>query len=224
MENMTACLVSLPCWLGAIIVVVVGWSVALVLRFAVARLLTVLHFNQLCERTGTCEILRKGDVGFTPAQLVGRGLYWLLLILVMLEAARLLDLGVVTEFRRRVISSLPAVLSAMMVFAVGLMIVAFVAGFVRTLTRNAGSPYANFWSRIVRWFGVVLVLAVALEQAEIRGSIMAAVIQIVFGAFAFGVALAFGLGCKDMARTAMEKLVADVRERHRDVPKSDMEG
>jgi xanthine/uracil/vitamin C permease (AzgA family) len=224
MENMIECLSQLPDWFLALIVVLVGWLFAFVARFGAARILTALHFNQLCERTGTCEFLRKGEVGFSAAQLVGRGIYWLVLVAVLLEAARLLDIGVVTEFRRRVVSSLPAILSAVMVFVVGLILVAFLAGFVRTVTRNAGSPYANLWSRMTRWVGLVLVLAIALEQAEIRGSILAGVIQILFGAFAFGAALAFGLGCKDMARNAMEKLITDVKERHRDISKSDMEG
>lgn len=224
MNDMVACFSAQPDWLVALIVVAVGWLFAIAVRFGIARLLTALRFNHLCERTGTCEFLRKGEVGFTPAQLVGRGLYWLVLIVVLLETARLLDLGVATEFRRRLVASLPAVLSAAMVFAVGLILVAFVAGFVRTVTRNAGSPYANLWSRVARWFGVILVLAIALEQAEIRGSILAGVIQIVFGALAFGAALAFGLGCKDMARNTMERLITDLKERHRDVPKSDMEG
>jgi hypothetical protein len=103
-------------------------------------------------------------------------------------------------------------------------LIAFLAGFVRTVTRNAGSPYANLWSRITRWVGVVLVLAMAFEQAEIRGSILAGAIQILIAAFAFGMALAFGLGCKDIARNAMERMLANLKERHRDASKTDLEG
>ena len=224
MGNLYAYLSALPGWLIAMIVVTAGWLSAILLRCLVSRLLALLRFNHLCERTGASDVIRKGGVAFSPSQLTGRGLYWLVLIAAFLEAARLLDIGVVTEFRQRVVAGLPAVLSAALVLTLGLLAVSFLSGFVRTVTRNAGSPYATLWSRITRCVGVVLVLAVTLEQAEIRGSIIAGVIQIVIAAIAFGMALAFGLGCKDMARNAMEKLVAEMKDRHREASKSDMEG
>lgn len=224
MQVVNAYLSALPGWLIAAIVIAIGWLVAGVARFIVARLLALLHFNQLCERTGACDFLRKGEVAFSPAELVGRGLYWVVLIGVFLEAAHLLDIGVAVELRQRVVAAIPALLSAMLVLAVGLIVVAFLSGFVRTLSRNAGSPYANLRSRITRWAGTILVLALAVEQAELRGSVLAGVLYIVIAALALGMALAFGLGCKDMARNAMEKLIADLKERHRDASKSDLEG
>jgi hypothetical protein len=224
MEKLYAYVSTLPAWLIATIVVSAGWLAAGAARFIVARLLTLLHFNQLCERAGAYDFLRKGGVSRSPAQLAGRGLYWVVLVAVFLEAARILDIGVATDLRQRVVAALPALLSAVLVLAVGLILIAFLAGFVRTVTRNAGSPYANLWSRVTRWVGVVLVLAIAFEQAEIRGSVLAGAIQIVIAAFAFGMALAFGLGCKDIARNAMEKIIADLKDRHRDASKPDMEG
>lgn len=224
MENMNTYISALPGWIIAVIVIAFGWLTAGAARFIVAKVLTLLRFNHLCARTGACEFLRKGEVAFTPSELVGRGLYWVLLIWSFLEAARLLDIGVATEFRMRVAAALPSLLSALLVLIVGLMVITFLSGFVRTVTRNAGSSYANLWFRLTRWVGVILVLAMAFEQAEIRGSILAAVILIVVAAFAFGMALAFGLGCKDIARHAMEKIIADMKERHREASKSDMEG
>lgn len=224
MQDVVARLSAMPGWVMAILLLMGGWMFAFVLRVFVPRLLAFLRFNHLCERAGVCDFLRKGEVGFSPAQLVGRGIYWILLIGIFLESARLLDIDAVTEFRHRIVAAVPAILSALLVFAVGLILTAFLAGFVRTVTRNAGSAYANLWSRITRWVGVILVLAVALEQAEIRGSILGSVIQIVIGAFAFGAALAFGLGCKDMAKSSMEKMITELRARHRDAPKADMEG
>ncbi len=224
MENMNTYISALPGWTIAAIVIALGWLTAGVARFIVSKVLTLFRFNHLCARTGACEFLRKGEVVFTPSELMGRGLYWVLLICAILEAARLLDIGVATEFRMRVAAALPSLLSASLVLIVGIMVITFLSGFVRTVTRNAGSSYANLWFRLTRWVGVILVLAMAFEQAEIRGSILATVILIIISAFAFGMALAFGLGCKDMARNAMEKMITDMKERHRDTTKPDMEG
>jgi hypothetical protein len=224
MYDISTFLSSLPDWLRATLTLTGGLLLAIVIRYAAERLLTVLRFNKFCERSGVSGFLRTGEIWFTPAQLASRGLFWVVLIATALEAARVLDIGAVGEFRRRVVSALPAALTALLVLAVGLAIVAFVAGFVRTVARNAGNPYATLLSRLTRWLGVFLVLAIAVEQVEIRGTVLAGAIHITFGAIAFGAALAFGLGCKDMARTAMERLMSDIRERHRNVPQSDMEG
>jgi len=215
---------DMPSWILAILVIVVGWAIAAFARFIVANSLRLFHFNQFCDRIGVCEALRKGEVTPSPAELAGRGLHWLILIAALLEAARLLDIRAAVELRHRAVAAIPAFSSAVLVLAVGLMVVAFLAGVVRTLSRNAGSPYANLWSRATRWTGTTLVLALAVEQAEIRGSVLAGVMYIVIAAVAFGMALAFGLGCKDMARNAMEKWIADIKERHRESSKSDLEG
>ncbi|MDI6775563.1 MAG: hypothetical protein QME60_09305, partial [Verrucomicrobiota bacterium] len=182
------------------------------------------RFNQACERTGVGDFLRRGEVPLSPSELVGRGLYWVVIIGVPFETARLLDIRAVMEFRQRVVVAMPALLSAMLTLIVGLIAISFLSGLVRTIARNAGSPLANLWSRIVRWVSVIMVLAIALEQAEIRGSVMIGALLLVIAAVAFGIALSFALGCKDMARSAMEKWIANLRERHRDASKPDMEG
>lgn len=224
MENITFSFASQPGWLVAILIIVLGLLAAGIARLVFSRLLLWLRFNQLCAKTGACEFLKKGEVAYSPSELVGRGLFWAILIGIFLEAARALDISGVTEFRNRVAAALPSLFSAILVLVVGLIVISFLSGFVRTVTRNAGSLYANLWSRFTRWIGIILVLAMAFEQAEIHGAVLSGVIQISIAAIAFGLALAFGLGCKDIARQAMERLIADMKERHRDITKSDMEG
>ncbi len=224
MENLYESLSALPHELVAAFVLIVGGVTAVILRLAVVRLLHILRFNHLCDRMGTTDFLRKGGISFPPAELAGRFITGLFLIGVFFEAARLLDIAAIHSLRQRAGAALPGILSSCLVLAVGLMIVFFLAGFLRTVVRNAGNSYANLWSRIARWTGIVLVLILALEQADIQGTILPGAIQIVIAAVAFGLALAFGLGCKDMARNTMEKFIADLKERHRDETKPDMEG
>lgn len=223
MQDMRTYASALPGWLIALIVIAAGWVAAVVVRFVLTRLLTLLHFNQLCTRTGAVEFLRKGEVRSSPAELLGGGLYWIIVIGFCMEAARVLDIGAAVEFRQRAVAAIPAFLSAGLVLLIGAMAVAFLSGLARTLIRNAGSPYANLWSRIIRWAGSIVMVAIAVEQAEIRGSVFVGLLYIVLTAIAFGMALAFGLGCKDMARQAMERLIADLKERHRDDAPPDME-
>lgn len=224
MLTLTDHLSAVPPWLVAVLMVAAGWMTARLAQMLTAKALLFFHFNAFCDRTGLTEALRKGDVTRSPCELAGRGIYWLILVGSLLEAARYLDIGVAVALRQRVISAVPGFVSAVLLLAVGLILVSFAAGTVRTLSRNAGSPYANLWSRITRWTGTILVLELAGEQAEIRGSVFIGVLYIFIAALALGLALAFGLGCKDLARSAMEKWIATLKESHRDATKSDLEG
>jgi hypothetical protein len=49
-------------------------------------------------------------------------------------------------------------------------------------------------------------------------------LQLLFGAVVFGLALAFGLGCKDMARDAATRIVQNLREKRRADGRADLEG
>jgi len=224
MGTLNEFLSALPGWAAAIAVVAAGWAAAAAAMFLVSRALMVFRFNRLCDRIGFTDLLRKGEVKLTPSGLIGRGVFWAILIAVLIEAARLLDIGVAAELRQRAVTAIPALLSALLVLIVGLAIVFFMAAFVRTVSRNAGSRYAGLWARLARWAGSLLVLTVALEQAEARASMLAGVVYIVLAAVSLAAALAFGLGCKDMAGRAMEKWIAALKERQRDASRPDLEG
>jgi hypothetical protein len=70
----------------------------------------------------------------------------------------------------------------------------------------------------------VLVLSLALEQLNLSRSLLTSLFQILFAAAAFGTALAFGLGCKDIARDAMLRFLRNLREKERAEKGSDLEG
>ena len=224
MEKIISFYSLLPHWLSAIILLVSAFLIATLLRLIATKAINLFRLSRLFDRTGVTEFLRKGEVKLTPAQLTGSIIYWLVLIAAFLKAAQILDMTTVIQFRKNIGANLPSFLSGGFVLAVGLILVNFIAGFVRTVSRNEGSPYANLWSRITKWVGTIIVIAIALEQANVRGSVLAIILQVIIAALAFGTALAFGLGCKDIARNAMEKFINYLKERHTDMSKSDLEG
>jgi hypothetical protein len=68
------------------------------------------------------------------------------------------------------------------------------------------------------------VLSLALDQLNLSRSLITTLFQILFAAAAFAAALAFGLGCKDLARDAMQRLLRNLREKERAEKGSDLEG
>lgn len=215
---------ALPSWVLALLVLAGGWGAALLARLVVWKLLDLIRFNLVCERTGITEFLRKGQVSYLPSRLAGRIAYWTVLVIAFFQISKILDIKVVTSFSDRLEASAPGVLAALFIVIIGLVIVSFVGNFVMTVARTAAFGYAALLARIVKTAGVVLVVGLALEQMNLSGTIITWVFLILVAALALGLALAFGLGCKDMAREWMQRFLRNLREKGRVDKGSDLEG
>ena len=200
-----------------------GLCVALLIRLLVGRVLEKLHFDRLCDRTEVSEFLRKGKVRYSPSRLTALLLYWMVLLGSVLWALKIVKFPLVTTLLTQVEGALPSLVAAIGIVVVGYAAVAICANVLGTISRNAGFPYAGILTGTVKALGLLLVLTVALEQLGIAVQVIITVLQIVLGAAALSVALAFGLGCKDLARDAMQKFLERLRERNRNTG-PDLEG
>lgn len=215
---------SIPAPVEAIIVLVAGWLAAYALRFIVSKLLTLVRFDKLGAKAGLADFLRKGHVRYTPSKLAGVIAYWVALLSVFLGVARILDLDIYLALSGKLVQALPNVFAGLLVAIVGYLVVSFIANFVLTIALNASISSARLLSKAIKWFGVIIVVTMALEQIGLGRSIVEFIFQILLAAVAFGSALAFGLGCKDMARDLLQKVIRNLREQERGSKGSDLEG
>jgi hypothetical protein len=217
-------LAALPSWVRALAVLAVGGGSAFLLRFLCWKLLPLVRFDALCTRIGVSEFLRKGQVSRKPSQLVGSFAWGVLVIVTFFQVSRQLDIEVVSSYSREIAASVPRVLAAVLIIVVGLVVVTFIGNFVMTLARNAAWSYARLIARIVKIAGILLVLSLALDQANLSRTLLTSLFQILFAAAAFGTALAFGLGCKDIAREALQRFLRNLRDKERAEKGPDLEG
>ncbi|MFO7652111.1 MAG: hypothetical protein R6X13_12330, partial [bacterium] len=196
---------------------------ATLVRMVAARLLEAAGVNRLCDRTGLGEFLCKGGVSHSPARLVALTLHWIILLAAVLWSLERIGVSGVTIWLDELLDALPAVLAAVGIGIVGYAVVLFSANVVGTLARNAAFAHADLLGRAVKWLGLIIVACVAIDHLGIQLKAIGTILQILFAAAAFGLALAFGLGCKDLARDAMLRFLRDLRERRRQPP-TDLEG
>jgi hypothetical protein len=215
---------SLPAGLRAVLVLGGGWLAAFLLRFFLSWLLGLVRFNSACDKVGITEFLRKGQVKHPPSALAGVIAYWTILLIALLQMSRILDIKVVTSFSDRLASIVPGLLAGVFIGIIGLVLISFLGNFVMTVARTAGFPHAALLTRIVKIAGYVLVVGIALEQIDLSRTMISAMLQILFAAVVFGLALAFGLGCKDLARDAAARFLQTLRERRRSDGRPDLEG
>ncbi|MBA4386875.1 MAG: hypothetical protein C0404_02775 [Verrucomicrobia bacterium] len=214
----------IPPWLAAAMLLAAGWLIAIGLRVALSKVLSALKFNGFCEKVGIATFLKKGEVSYTASQLVGMGVYWIVLLITMVLLSELLQVGVLETFSQQISENLTSIIGAFLILVIGFVAVSFVGNFLRTLARNAGMLYGRLLARVTKWIGGIFVVMIAGEQVHLGKTIVGSTFLIILGAVAFGAALAFGLGCKDMARNAMERFISNLKEKHRDGSGGDLEG
>lgn len=219
-----AFLQSLPSVVRALLVLVGGGLAAYFLRFFLTWLLDLVRFNRACDRLGITEFLRKGQARPRPSRLVGLLAYWTVLLVALLQMSRILDIKVVTTFSDRLASTVPGLLAGLLIGIIGLAVVSFIGNFVMTVARNAGFAYSALIARVVKIAGYVLVVGFALEQVDVNRSMISTMLLLLFAAVVFGLALAFGLGCKDLARDAAARFLQNLREKRRTDSRPDLEG
>lgn len=223
-EALDAFWAALPKPVAAAVVLLAGWAMAIFARFILTRILVLAKFDKMSEKTGFGEFLRKGGVSYSPSKLVGTIAYWAALIVTLILASAELDIAAVNDISKRIFESLTSWLAALLIVVVGAIIVSFLSNFVLTIARNAAVENSRLLAKAIKWAGNILVAALALDQIGLGKSIISGMLGIIFAAIALGLALAFGLGCKDMARDAMQRFMRNLREKGRGTQGTDLEG
>jgi len=215
---------ALPAFVVAALSLLLGWLAAVSLRFLVSRVLAAVKFDAFSDKTRLTEFLRTGGVGYSPSKLVGSIAYWLVLLVALFQASKAMDVRIAQALTDRVVELFPSLFAAAFIAILGAVLVSFLATFVMTIARNAGVPNAKLVSRAIKLVGDLIVVTIALEQVGLGQTVLSSMFQLLFAAVVFGLALAFGLGSKDLARGAMERFIRALRERERESKGTDLEG
>ena len=189
----------LPALIGAIVIFVAGWIIARLVKLGVERLLKLVRFDMATEKTGVQEFLKKGEIVKVPSEIIGSLVYWFVMILVIIASLDALGLPIVSELLDKIFVYIPNVVAAIIVLVLGLLLGNLLSAVVRTAASNAGLKNADGLGQLSLYAIVFFSGAIALIQLGIGEEIVTAAFGIAFGATALALALAFGLGGREMA-------------------------
>ncbi len=194
----------LPRLLIAVLVVIGGWLVAKVVRFAVTRALRAINFHVLTERAGLDSFLRQGGVTGDTTTIFGWLVYWLVILAAFLIAFNGLGLTYITDLLGRVVWFVPNVFVALLVIAFGSYFARFVGETVTAYCRNIKLQDAALLGKLAQYAIMIFVILIALDQINVGGDIVRQSFLVILGGVVFAFALAFGLGGKDWAAERIE--------------------
>ena len=210
LENVVGSIIAfLPNLLAAILILLVGGIIASALGRLTQRLLKRLRFDRAVHSSPAGATVSR--IMESPSYFTGRIVFWLVMIGVISLAVAALNLPILNDLLAAIYSYVPNILAAVLIFLVASAVSAGAAAFVqRVMGRTA-------LSRVIAAAVPAITMSIAvfmiLNQLGIAKDIVNILFTAIVGAIALGLALAFGLGGRDVARGLLEQAVDSARAR-----------
>ena len=194
----------LPDVLALVAVLLFAIMLAWIARVMIRRSLRGIAFDKRLEQWGLSG-LAEWSPAQSPSLLIAGVAYWFIILVGVLVGLSALDATVTSALVLRLFNYLPNVLAACLIVAAGVIFARFAARGVLISAVNMQVHSARLLSLGVKWLVMVMAGAMALEHLGIGGSIVRLSFGILFGGIVLALALAVGLGSKDMVSRSLER-------------------
>ena len=200
----------LPNLIGFLIILAIGYVIARIVKGVVARLLEKIGADRAMHTGSTGEYVNRVAPGFKPSSVVGTIAFWFLFLGALAIAVSQLGIAALDNFVVAIGAYLPNVVAAVLIFVVAVALSGAVGGFV---ARTMGDTPTG---KVVGSVVPVLIMAIGtfmvLDQLQIAPQIVTITYAALLGGIFLAMALAFGLGGRDVAG----RMLADAYDRGRE--------
>lgn len=194
----------LPGVVALILAVLFASLIAGILYFVLRRTLIGLQFDERLPRWGLGS-LADWSPSRSPSLLVARVICWTVVLIGFLIGLAAFDSTITSQLVYELFAYLPNVAAAVLVLLIGNILARFLARSVLIGAVNMNLEYARVLSAGVKWLILVLAIAIALDHLGIGGNIIRLAFGILFGGIVLALALAVGLGSKELVTRSLER-------------------
>ena len=195
---------AIPRIIGFIIIVLIGWLVASLVAKAVTAVLHAIKFNEVAERIGIADFVRKMGDRADSSMLVAMLVKWLIRIAVLLVAFDVLGLPGVSDVLRQLLLWIPNLVVALVVLVIGGIGARALGNVVRGASTEAGFQNPDTLANVARTGMWVFAIIVAVNQVGIAANLINTMFMGAIGAISLAAGLAFGLGGRDLATSMLD--------------------
>ena len=193
----------LPRLIVMLILVFVGWVIAYVAKVLLRSILRLIKFDRLSDNAGASQLLNKAALP-SSSELLSRFVFWMAWLGFILLGVSVLGILGLQDQIARFFLFLPRVFVALFIMFFGLLAASFFSRAALLAAVNANVPSPKLLSISIRTVIIIFVLSVVFEELGVVEQTMLVAFGIAFGAMMLGLAIAFGLGGKDLARRFLE--------------------
>lgn len=183
-----------------VVAAVLGWLLAAIIK----RFLRSIDFDGRMNRVGLAELAELAP-GRSPSLLVARTAAWLVILLGFMIGVTAFDAALTSELAMRLFRYVPNLVAAVVLLLLGTVLARFTARGVLIAAVNRNVQHAGLLSVGVKWLVMVLATTMALEHLGLGGRIVELAFGLLFGGIVLTLALAIGLGSKDLVSRSLER-------------------
>lgn len=200
-----------PGLLGAIILFIIGWVVAKVIGKAITQLVAILKVDKLFESAGANDFMNRAGLRLNVSGFIGGVVKWFIVIVFLMASLQIIGLTQVNDFlREAVLYYLPKVIIASLVLVIATILADAMKKVVRASAQAANIRSANMLGTVTLYSIWIFAFIIALSELGIATAFMQILFTGLIAALAIALGLAFGLGGKDAAGRAVEKVANDM--------------
>lgn len=192
-------LLFLPDLVMGLILLTLGWFIAMGLGLVVTQVLKKAKFDDLLEKAEWKEAMQKAKISIHASKFVGSVTKWVVYLFFIWAAVGVFGLNHLVRFMENILGYIPNIIVAVLIFVIAVMLADLLAKIVVVATERVKFKHTIMAGEIVRWsiwifagFAILIELGIAREMLSTLFTGIIALMVIAGG-------IAFGLGGKDMA-------------------------
>lgn len=189
---------TIPSILGAVIVFIIAWLLARLVSGGFEKLLRTVKFDTFAERLKLTGFLQQAGIQLAPSTIIGRFIYWILVLLIIASAAETLNWTAVSYQIQRFLEYLPNLITGILIFGIGAYISTLVRDFVRSGTSSLGISTGRILSTVIYYLLFIMVILTALEQAKVDTRLLSTNLLMFIGAILLAAAISYGFASREV--------------------------
>jgi len=194
----------LPRLLAMLIIALLGWVIAYALKVILRGILRIVKFDRLADNAGATQLLSKLALP-SSSELLSRVVFWVVWLGFILLGVQVLGIVGLQEYISRFFLFLPRLFAALFIVFFGLVAASFFSRAALLAAVNADSPSPALLATVIRTIIVIFAVTMAFEQLGLAERTILVAFAIAFGALMLGLAIAFGMGGRDLAKDFLER-------------------
>lgn len=196
---------AVPSIFAALLVLGLAYVVGRLVSGLVTSLLAGMGFDTILARLGIG--IEPAEGQRTPSEVTGYLVLVAILLFAAIEASRLLGFATLASLLAQFTVFAGHVILGLVIFGVGL----YLSNLASSVITGTGAAEAGLMALAARIGILVLAAAMALRQMGLANEIINMAFGLLLGAMAVAVALAFGLGGREIAAREIERWLHSVR-------------
>ncbi|MBI4062277.1 MAG: hypothetical protein HY403_12715 [Elusimicrobia bacterium] len=202
---------AVPTLAAALLLLLVGMFLARAVRAAIEVVLGRLRLDEHTCRVGINEVLSRLGLGKSPTFALAWVAHWFILFLFIVSAANAVNMTVVSELLERFVGALPSMVASVLILFAGLLFGRLTAHVLRSAASANSIRGGAVVAAAAQAVAIGAAGIIALEQIGVRPQILIPTVHIFIGSVGLAVAIAIGLGAKDLAAEYLRNLLKPQR-------------